>query len=64
MKITVYTTSDCQFSKQEKEYLKTNNLVFEEKNLETNKEFLTEMLAVSNNLPAHRSPMSKKTTAQ
>lgn len=49
MKITVYTTSDCQFSKQEKEYLKTNNLVFEEKNLETNKEFLTEMLAVSNN---------------
>jgi glutaredoxin len=49
MKITVYTISDCQFSKQEKEFLQKNNLPFEEKNLETNKDFLTEMLAVSNN---------------
>ncbi|MCX7881516.1 MAG: hypothetical protein N2482_03355 [Patescibacteria group bacterium] len=49
MKITVYTVSDCQFSKQEKEYLQAHNLPFEEKNLEQNKEWLTEMLAVSNN---------------
>lgn len=49
MKITVYTTTDCQFSKAEKEYLTSHSLPFEEKNLETNKEFLTEMLAVSNN---------------
>jgi len=49
MKITIYTISDCQFSKQEKEYLTANKLTYEEKNLETNKEFLTEMLAVSNN---------------
>lgn len=49
MKITVYTISDCQFSKQEKEYLTSHTLQFEEKNLETNKEYLTEMLAVSNN---------------
>lgn len=49
MKITVYTVTDCQFSKQEKEYLKSNNLQFEEKNLETNKDFLTEMLAVGDN---------------
>lgn len=49
MKITLYTINDCQFSKQEKEYLKSHNLPFEEKNLETNREFLTEMLAVSNN---------------
>ena len=49
MKITVYTITDCQFSKQEKEYLTAQKLQFEEKNLETNKEFLTEMLAVSNN---------------
>ncbi len=49
MKITIYTISDCQFSKQEKDYLNANKLTFEEKNLETNKEFLTEMLAVSNN---------------
>lgn len=49
MKITVYTTSDCQFSKAEKDYLSANSFSYEEKNLETNKEFLTEMLAVSNN---------------
>lgn len=49
MKITVYTIKDCAFSKQEKEYLNTNKLVFEEKDLETNKDFLTEMLAISNN---------------
>lgn len=49
MKITVYTTTECQFSKQEKEYLNANKLAFEEKNLETNKEFLTEMMAISNN---------------
>lgn len=49
MKITVYTVTDCQFSKQEKEYLTSHTLQFEEKNLETNKEWLTEMLAVSNN---------------
>ncbi len=49
MKITVYTVIDCQFSKQEKEYLNSHKLQFEEKNLETNKEFLTEMLAVSDN---------------
>lgn len=57
MKITVYTTSECQFSKQEKEYLKSHNLPFEEKNLETNKEFLTEMLAVGNNFAG--TPVSK-----
>ncbi|MDO9027261.1 MAG: glutaredoxin family protein [Candidatus Roizmanbacteria bacterium] len=49
MKITVYTIADCQFSKQEKEYLISHSLQYEEKNLETNKDFLTEMLAVSNN---------------
>lgn len=49
MKITIYTVKDCAFSKQEKEYLNTNKLVFEEKDLETNKDFLTEMLAISNN---------------
>jgi glutaredoxin len=49
MKITVYTVTDCQFSKQEKDYLNTNKFAFDEKNLETNREFLTEMLAVSNN---------------
>jgi len=49
MKITVYTITDCQFSKTEKEYLTSNKLQFEEKNLETNKEFVTEMMAISNN---------------
>ncbi|MCS7093204.1 MAG: hypothetical protein NZL96_02140 [Patescibacteria group bacterium] len=49
MKITIYTVNDCKFSQQEKEYLKARNLSFEEKNLELNKEWLTEMLAISNN---------------
>jgi len=49
MKITLYTISDCQFSKQEKEYLTGHSLQYEEKNLEANKDFLTEMLAISNN---------------
>ena len=49
MKITIYTVTSCQFSSQEKEYLKAHSLPFEEKNLETNKDFLKEMLDVSNN---------------
>lgn len=49
MKITVYTVTDCQFSKLEREYLTANKLTYEEKNLETNKEFLSEMLTISNN---------------
>ncbi len=49
MKIIIYTTTDCQFSKQEKEYLLSHNLPYDEKNIETNREFLTEMLAVGNN---------------
>lgn len=49
MKITLYTITDCQYSQQEKAYLLSKNLTFEEKNLETNREYLTEMLAISNN---------------
>jgi glutaredoxin len=47
MKIVIYTITDCPFSKAEKEYLTAKNLQFEEKNLETSKEFLTEMMSVS-----------------
>jgi glutaredoxin len=49
MKITIYTITNCEFSKQEKEYLKSHNLPFDERNLETNREFLTEMMTVGNN---------------
>lgn len=49
MKITLYTISDCEFSKQEKDYLNLHKLPYEEKDLEKNKEYLTEMLAISNN---------------
>lgn len=49
MKITIYTINDCAFCVQEKDYLKSHNLAFEEKNLEVNREFLTEMLTISNN---------------
>jgi len=49
MKITIYTVSDCQFSKAEKEYLQSHNLPYEEKNLEQNQEWLKEMFTISNN---------------
>jgi len=49
MKITIYTVNNCKFSKAEKEYLQAHKQPFDEKNLETNKEFLTEMLTLSNN---------------
>jgi len=49
MKITIYTITNCPFSKQEKEYLRQNNLEFEEKDLEKDKKYLAEMLTVSNN---------------
>ncbi len=49
MKITIYTVSSCPFSKAEKDYLVGKGFAFEEKNLETNRDFLTEMLSVSNN---------------
>jgi len=49
MKISIFTISDCYFSKQEKDYLVAHNLPYEEKNLEENREYLTEMLTISNN---------------
>lgn len=49
MKITIYTVTECQFSQKLKAYLQEKNLQYEEKNLELNKEWLSEMLAVSNN---------------
>lgn len=49
MKVTIYTINDCKFSQAEKEYLKNNNIAFEEKNLETNRDYLTEMLKISDN---------------
>ena len=49
MKVTVYTTPDCAFSKQEKEYLAAKGVIFEEKDVHLNRDFLTEMLSVSNN---------------
>ena len=45
----MYTITSCQFSKLEREYLASHSLQFEEKNLENNREFLTEMLAVGGN---------------
>lgn len=49
MKITVYTVPTCAFCKQEKEYLTSKGLLFEEKNLEASREWLTEMLTVGSN---------------
>ncbi len=47
MKITVYTITDCPFCKQEKDFLNAQGLQFEEKNVQENREFLTEMLEKS-----------------
>ena len=49
MKVTIYTTNDCQFCKQEMTYLASKNIAFEEKNVQSNRDFLQEMLDVSNN---------------
>ena len=49
MKVTIYTVTECKFSKEEIEYLKTNKLEYTEKSLENNKDNLQEMLSVSNN---------------
>jgi glutaredoxin len=49
MKITVYTIADCQFSKQEKNYLDSVGLKYEERDLEKNNDWLTEMLTISDN---------------
>ncbi len=49
MKITIYTITDCKFSQAEKQFLLSKQLQFEEKNLEANREFLTQMLNISNN---------------
>jgi len=49
MKVTIYTIKDCEFSKQEKDYLTSKQIAFDEKDIESNREWLTEMLAVSNN---------------
>lgn len=57
MKIIVYTITECPFSKQEKEYLLAHGLQFEEKNLDTNREYLTEMLAVGSNFAG--TPLTK-----
>lgn len=47
MVITIYTINECPFCKSEKEYLASHNLSFVEKNLETNREYLEEMMVVS-----------------
>lgn len=64
MKITIYTINNCNFCKQEKEYLTSNKLAFEEKNLETNREFLAEMLKLSNNFAGVPFTLVEKDNAQ
>ena len=49
MKITIYTIPDCQFCKQEKDYLTSKGIPFDEKDVMANKDFLAEMLQKSAN---------------
>lgn len=47
--ITIYTITDCQYCKAEKEFLKSKGLEFTEKNVETDEESLKEMLSAGEN---------------
>lgn len=47
MKVTIYTINNCGFCAQEKEYLTSKSIPFEEKNIETRREYLSEMLEKS-----------------
>lgn len=49
MKITIYTVETCKFSAEEKEYLKSKNLPFEEKDVEKDHAALENMLKIGNN---------------
>lgn len=49
MNITIYTIANSPFCDSLREYLNTNGLVFEEKNVEDNRTYLSEMLAISSN---------------
>ncbi len=42
-KVTVYTTNHCAFCVIIKDYLKSKNVEFEEKNVEENEDFASEM---------------------
>lgn len=64
MKITVYTITDCPFCKQEKDFLTAQGLQFEEKNVQENREFLTEMLQVSDKFAGVPFTMIEKDTGE
>ncbi len=49
MKVTIYTLTTCPHCRDEKEYLTKKGVAYEEKNVETNRENLAEMLQVGNN---------------
>lgn len=44
MKIEIYTTNHCAYCKLVKKWLSDHNLEFEEKNVETNKEWQNELI--------------------
>lgn len=64
MKITVYTITDCPFCKQEKDFLTAQGLQFEEKNVQENRQFLTEMLEVSDKFAGVPFTMIEKDTGE
>lgn len=49
MKVTLYTIPDCPFSKQAKDFLASKGIEFVEKDVQSNKDNLSEMLSQSNN---------------
>ncbi len=49
MKAVIYTQNNCQFTPQEKTYLASKGVTFEERNVEANKTFLDEMMKLGAN---------------
>ncbi len=49
MKVVIYTQNNCQFTPQEKNYLASKGVTFEERNVETNKGYLDEMMKLGSN---------------
>lgn len=48
MKVTIYSTTSCPYCTMLKDYLDSKNIFFEEKLVDQNEEFKTEMLNESN----------------
>lgn len=49
MNITVYSSNECSYCTKQKEWLKERNIPFEEKELNTNQEYMREFIRLDGN---------------